>query len=404
MAFLHGIEHLDLPADLVPVNDVVTAVIGLVGTSNAGETNVLTLCKSAKDDAQFGTEGTIPEALKAIRFQDSKRGSALVFVVKVEPKEEAAEITPADIIGEIAEDGTRTGMQLFATAASKYGFEPMIYIAPRYSALGAVKDELILISDKTETMAYIDTPDGFTYEDAIASRGTGTDAEFNTLTEGQKLLFPHFLVSNPAYIDAETTPDEDKYLNKPMSAYAAGLRAKVDLEEGWHVSSSNHRFTGVQGLDTDLTFSMGDPNSEANQLNAAGITTAVNLFGNGIVEWGNYTAGFPGSAAAETFECVRRTRAIMKRAVEQAAVPFLDKPFNQANIDAIRNMVNQYLNTLVSQGKLLAGQCFYLKESNPAVELAKGHITFDIEFTPAIPMQRLTFTYKINLSNLSNVE
>ena len=95
--FLHGIEHVNVASDVVPVNDIVTAVIGLVGTADKGDTNVLTLCKSAADDAAFGTQGTIPEALKAIRMQDSTAGSALVFVVKV--KDATAEITGADIVG-----------------------------------------------------------------------------------------------------------------------------------------------------------------------------------------------------------------------------------------------------------------------------------------------------------------
>ena len=398
MAFLHGIESLNLPADFVAVNDVVTAVIGLVGTSDQGPTNELVLCKSTKDDAQFGTKGTIPESLKAIRMQDSTQGSALVFVVKV--VSDNATVTGAEIVGTVAEDGTRTGLQLFATALPIYGFEPMIYIVPHYSAMAAVKQELIAITNKTETMAYIDTPDGYSYDEAIKSRGT--TGEFSTLNEGQKLLFPHFLSPNPDY-DPDAEEPVEKYLNIPMSAFAAGLRAKVDLEDGWHVSSSNHRVTGVEGMDVSLTFGLGDPNCEANQLNAVGITTAVNMYGGGIVEWGNYTTGFPGNTNTESFECVRRTRAIMKRTVQQASVQFLDKPFTQANVDAIRNTVNQYLNGLVAQSKIIAGECFFLAEENPVDELAKGHVTFSIEFTPAIPMQRITYTYKIVLSNLSTV-
>ena len=399
MAFLHGIEHLNLPADFAPVNDVVTAVIGLAGTADLGEINKLTLCKSAKDDAQFGTKGTVPEALRAIRMQDGTRGSALVFVVKV--GSDTATIAPADLVGTVDATGLRTGLQLFETALGKFGFEPMIYIVPRYSALGAVKQELVAITNKNEAMAYIDTPDGYTFNDALESRGNSGD--FATLNDGQKLLFPHFLIPNPDYVDAETTPAEERYLNVPMSAFAAGLRAKIDLEEGWHVSSSNHRLTGVEGMDVDLTFALGDTNCEANLLNAAGVTTAVNMFGNGIVEWGNYSAGFPGNTNTEAFECVRRTRAIMKRAIQQACIPFIDKPFIKANVDAIRSTVNQYLNGLFSQGKIVYGKCFYRPESNPLNELAMGHLTFDIEFTPALPMQRLTFTYKIDLSQLSNI-
>lgn len=397
-SFLHGIEHVNLAADYTPVNDVVTAVIGLVGTADKGATNELILCTSEKDDAQFGTAGTIPEALAAIRKQDSSKGSALVLVVKV--KSATEEIAPADVIGTVDEVGNRTGLKLFETAFSKFGFEPMIYIAPRYSALSAVASELVAIADKTEAVAYIDTPDGYTFSKALESRATS--GEFARLGEGAKLLFPHFLVANPSY-NPDAEEPAAKYLNVPMSAYAAGLRAKVDLEEGWHVSSSNHPIAGVEGTDVALTFALGDTTCEANLLNAAGITTAVNLFGNGIVEWGNYTAGYPGKTDTEAFECVRRTRAIMKRAIEQACIPYIDKPFIQANVDAIRNTVNQYLNGLVAQGKIVAGQCYYRAESNPASELALGHLTFDIEFTPALPMQQLTFRYKIDLSNLSTI-
>jgi len=399
MAFLHGIEHLNIESDYRPVNDVVTAVIGLVGTSEAAEHNTLVLCTSERDDAQFGTQGTIPEALKAIRLQASRRGSALVFVVSV--ADAADPVLPADIVGSISGTGARTGLKLFAVAKGRYGFEPMIYIAPRFSALGAVTTELQAICARTEAMAYIDTPDGYTFSDAITSRGTLGD--FANLDDGQKLLFPHFLIANPSYVDETTTPTEERFLNVPMSPFMAGLRAKVDVEEGWHVSSSNHRVNGVEGMDVDLVFSLGDTASEVNLLNAAGVVTAVAMFGNGIVEWGNYSTGFPGNTGVDAFESVRRTRAIMKRAIEQACIPFIDRPFVQANVDAIRNTVNQYLNSLVAQSKLVYGKCFYRPENNPPGQLAVGHLTFDIDFTPAIPMQRLTFTYKIDLTQLSNI-
>jgi phage tail sheath protein FI len=403
MAFLHGIEHLDIASDFAPVNDVVTAVIGLIGTTdqmiNGGEWlhHRLFLCKNEKDDAIFGTEGTVPEALRAIRSQTSRRGSALVFVVAVHHG-----ARPEDVVGEIyqtgARPGARSGLKLFETAKNIYGFEPMIYIAPRFSAMEEVRNELQAIANKNEAMAYIDTFDGMTFMQALESRGT--TGQFANLDEGIKLLFPHFLASYSYEYEGEIYTELDSV---PMSAYMAGLRAKVDLEHGWHFSSSNHRVLGVEGMDVDLTFSLGDRNCEANLLNAAGFVTAVNMFGNGIVEWGNYSAGFPGNTGVDAFECVRRTRAIMKRAIEKACVPFIDKPFIQANVDAIRNTVNQYLNQLVGQGKLVYGKCFYRKESNPIGQLTMGHLTFDIEFTPAVPMQRLTFTYKIDLTQLANI-
>ena len=403
--FLHGIEHIDLPQDLMPANDVVTAVIGLVGTADGTtasqiEHNKLFLVANDKDDAKFGEKGTIPEALRAIRLQTSRRGSALVFVVSV--ANSSATVTPQQIIGMVDPTGVRTGLKLFETARGIYGFEPMIYIAPRFSAIAAVKNELQAIANKNEAMAYIDSPDGMTFNEALLSRGT--TGQFANLDEGCKLLFPHFLVANPAFNPEQPeSSTNQKFLNVPMSAYNAGLRAKVDLEQGWHWSSSNHRVFGVEGMDVDLSFSLGDPTCEANMLNAVGITTAVAIYGRGINEWGNYTTGFPGNTALDAFECVRRTRAIMKRAIEGATIPFLDRPFTQANVDSIRDSVNQYLNKLVGENKLIYGKCFYKPEHNPIINLAVGHLTFLVEYTPCIPMQRLTFLYKINLEQLKSI-
>lgn len=399
MDFLHGIEHVNLATDLVAVNDVVTAVIGLVGTADQGEENVLTLCVSEQDDAAFGTKGTIPEALRAIRQQEGTGGSAQVFVVKV--KGDAEEVTPEEIVGTVAETGERTGLKLFETALGRYGYEPMIYIAPRYSALAAVRTELIAITERTEAMAYYDTPDGWSVTQAIEARGT--EGEMATLGAGGKLLFPHALVANPDY-DPNGEEPVAQYVSVPLSAYAAGLRARIDLSEGWHVSSSNHRYTGIEGGDVDITFSLGDRSCEANRLNAVGITTMVNMYGNGIVEWGNYTTAFPGTTTPEAFECVRRSRMIMKRSLDMACAQFIDvKHVRQADIDLVRNTVNQYYNRLVAEGKIVYGQCFFRPEKNPTSELAQGHVTFTCEFTPAIPMQCLTFEHQIDLTQLTTI-
>ena len=253
-------------------------------------------------------------------------------------------------------------------------------------------------------MAYIDTPDGYTFDEAIASR-MGPAGEFSNLDDGQKLLFLRFLVANPDYMETPPpgfTGTNEKYLTVPMSPYMAGLRAKVDVEEGWHCSASNRRIIGVEGLDVDLTFNLGDENCEVNMLNAKGIVTAVNL--NGIKEWGNYSTGFPGNTGVDAFECVRRTRAIMKRAIEAACVQFLDRNIRPAHIDLVRNTVQQYLNGLVGQDKILYGKCFYRPEHNPPAQLSTGHVQFDNEFTPAIPMQRMTFTYKFDLEQLTNLK
>jgi hypothetical protein len=291
-------------------------------------------------------------------------------------------------------------LEVFKTALNTFGFEPMIYISPRYSSLGAVMAALVALSNSAEAMAYMDLPDGYTFNQALQSRGV--DGDFANLGDGVKLLYPNFLVSNPDYVPG-VFDENEQFLNIPMSAYMAGVRSRTDIELGWHWSSSNQQVFGVDGMDVPLTFGLGDPNSEVQLLNAVGITTGVSMFGRGIREWGNYGAGFPGNVNMDAFECVRRTRAIMKRSLERACVPFLGRPINQANIDSILETVQSYLDHLVAQDRLIFGKCFFRAENNPSSQIQQGHLQFDIEYTPCAPMQRLPFTYKIDLSQLQNL-
>jgi len=410
MSFLHGIEHINLKSDTVPVNDVATAVIGLIGTAdentnfdfgdpNGWEINKLYLCKSEKDDALFGKQGTIPEALKAIRQQQSANGSTIVLVVAFAT--DTTVVVPADIVGEVSVTGTRTGLKLFEVAKSKYGFEAMIFIAPHFSSLSLVKNELQAICNKTEAMAYIDSPDGWTFDEAIESRGVG--GSMANLDEGQMLYFPHFLVANPAFVSEDETPGEEQFITAPMSAYMAGLRAKIDMELGWHWSTSNQRLYGVEGLDVDLTFGLGDRSCDVNMLNAVGITTAVPMFGRGMRAWGNYSTGFPGNTDVEAFECVRRVRSIIKRAIDGAVVQFLGQPYLQVVVDLIRNTVNGYFNNLIMRGILIDGKCVYDPLKNPKEETAKGHLTFSNSIMPPPPLQQFTFEYSFDYNALNSI-
>lgn len=172
----------------------------------------------------------------------------------------------------------------------------------------------------------------------------------------------------------------------PVSAYAAGLRAKVDLTEGWHVSSSNHAYTGIEGTDVPITFALSDKTCEANLLNAQGITTVVNMYGNGIVEWGNYTAAFPGTTTPEAFECVRRSLMIMKRSITMASAAFIDvKQVKQADIDLVRNTVNQYYNRLMAEGKIVYGQCFFDPAKIPSPSWRRATSRFPTSGRPPCP-------------------
>lgn len=83
---------------------------------------------------------------------------------------------------------------------------------------------------------------------------------------------------------------------------------------------------------------------------------------------------------------------------------FIDYPINQALIDSIRESVNSFIRTLIGRGALIDGKCGYDPAKNPPTEIALGHITFDIEFMPPTPAERITFESYINIDLLKNLK
>jgi phage tail sheath protein FI len=82
MAFLHGVETVELNDGPISVQVVRSGVIGLVGIAPTGTKNTLIKVSSQSDIAQFGSEligFSIPQALAAILAQ----GTATVLVVNV---------------------------------------------------------------------------------------------------------------------------------------------------------------------------------------------------------------------------------------------------------------------------------------------------------------------------------
>ena len=92
MAFLHGVEVVEVDAGARPVRTVDTGVIGLVGTAEKGPVNIPTLVAGSRREAvetfgAAGGKGTIPAALAGIFDQVG----AKVVVVNVLKRTEVDE-------------------------------------------------------------------------------------------------------------------------------------------------------------------------------------------------------------------------------------------------------------------------------------------------------------------------
>ncbi|OLZ65289.1 phage tail sheath subtilisin-like domain-containing protein, partial [Chromobacterium violaceum] len=141
-----------------------------------------------------------------------------------------AKVTAADIIGAVNAAGVRTGLKALKDTYNLFGFFAKLLIAPGFCTQNSVAAELIAMADQLDAVAYVDAPIGTTFAQALAGRGPAGTINFNTSSDRVRLCYPHVKVYDSA-TNAERL--------EPLSARAAGLRAKVDNDKGFWWSSSN---------------------------------------------------------------------------------------------------------------------------------------------------------------------
>ncbi len=295
-------------------------------------------------------------------------------------------VTAADIIGAVNGAGVRTGLKALKDTYNLFGFFAKILIAPAFCTQNSVATELIAMADQLGAIAYIDAPIGTTYAQALAGRGPAGTINFNTSSDRVRLCYPHVKVYDPV-LNAERL--------EPLSARAAGLRAKVDLDKGFWWSSSNQELAGVIGVERQLSAMIDDPQSEVNLLNEVGITTVFNSYGSGLRLWGNRSAAWPTVTHMRNFENVRRTGDVINESIRYFSQQYIDMPLNQALIDSLVESVNGYGRKLIGDGALIGFKAWYDPARNEETELAAGHLLISYKYTPPPPLERLTYETEI---------
>jgi len=302
-------------------------------------------------------------------------------------------VTSAQIIGTNTA-GVRTGSKCLELVFNTFGFTPKILIAPVYIELVAVATEWIALAEKYRAIALIDAPVTTTVSQAIAGRGPASTINLKTSSYRAYLLCPHLKVYDS---------DSDSNINAPYSQFMAGVMANTDLNEGYWVSPSNHAIQGIVGTEYVVTASVNDASTEANLLNEKGITTTFTGYGTGTRTWGNRSAAFPTNTDPKNFIPIRRIADIVHESLEQAMLPFIDKPINQATIDAIRDTGNGFFRTLIGRGAVLSGSKCVYSADNTAEELAAGHVIFDLVFMGPTPAERITFKSFLDINLLTQI-
>lgn len=297
-----------------------------------------------------------------------------------------ASITATDIVGTIA-SGNRTGAQCFLDAANLLGIKPKILIAPGYGSSSTTVGGFTTLAAALRAVWIGDVASGTTVANALLTRSSG--GVFNTADARGMACYPYLKDS------AGTL--------RPMSAYLAGALAYSDLNRGYWYSPSNVEFKGVSALERAVSFQVNDSTCDANTLNAAGILTAATGYGLGVRSWGNRNLSYPTSTLPQNFLAVLRVQDVLWESIEYATLQWIDQPINQATINGIKSMVNNFIRELVGRGALIDGECTFNPADNPPSQMANGQLVFQLSFMPPPPAERITFNSLVDTSLLKKL-
>ena len=368
----HGVRVTENTDLVTAINDVDSSVIGIVAVADDADTGQFPLNKPVLITrvssvlGKAGKAGTLYKALKAISDQVSTR----VIVVRVEAAKEGAENKTQDqlVIGTTEEDGSYSGMQalLVAEQMEGIGCRPRILAAPGLES-DAVTAALVTVAGKMRAFAYSGCPGCTKPSDAIAFRKKISGREI-------MLLWPDFIAFNPVSGKNETFP---------AAAYACGLRARLDHEQGWHRSLSNMPVKNVLGVSASVSWSLQDENSDANTLNNSEVTTLIHQGDGSFRFWGNRTP----ETAEYIFEVYTRTAQQLADTIAEAQLQIADSPLTPANAKDAVSAIKAKLDALVTAGKLIGAECWFDIVDNNTTSLRQGIVRIRYKYTPVPPME-----------------
>jgi phage tail sheath protein FI len=370
----HGIRVLEINEGTRPIRTVSSAVIGMVCTAQDADaamfpldtpvllTNVIGALAGA------GTQGTLRASLVAIGAQTKP----WTIVVRVAQGSTPAETT-ANVIGTVTAQGKYTGLKALLAAQGRLKVKPRIIGAPGLDTQ-AVAAELVTTAQKLRAFTYLYAHDCATKEDAAAYRAQFAARE-------AMVLWPEFLA-----LDATTKAE----VSVPSTAFALGLRAKIDQETGWHKTLSNVAVNGVTGISKDVFWDLQDPATDAGYLNEKDITTLVCV--NGYRFWGSRTCSDDPLFA---FENYTRTAQILADTMAEAHLWAIDKDLYPSLVKDIINGINAKMASLKAGGYILDGGAWYDDTVNTVDTLKSGKLYIDYDYTPVPPLEDLELRQRI---------
>lgn len=372
----HGVTVKETTDLSTMITDIDSAVIGVVCTADDADESAFPLdtpvliTRVASMLGKAGKTGTLFTTLKAISDQASPQTIVIrvADAAKVAPPQEGAAPTQDQlVIGGTDEGGRFTGLYALLSAEMRVGVRPRVLAVPGLDTQ-PVAAQLGVIAEKLRAFAY------------VSANGCKTIAEAKEYRD--QFSQREMMVIWPNFICYDTNAAAN--VTVPVGAHAVGMRAKIDATQGWHKTISNVPVNNVLGLDRDIYFTLQGTDTDADELNAAGITTLIKQDGYRL--WGSRTC----DAETYIFESYTRTAQIVADTVAEAHFFYVDKPLTPSLVRDIVDGINKKLAAYVTSGKLLGARCWYDPEPNTAETLRNGQLTIKYNYTPVPPLENLS--------------
>ena len=325
-----------------------------------------------------------------VEFLEDTEGTMTVSHDEVDP----SLVTKKDIIGGYDVNTHKsTGFELIDSVFPKYTLAPDLLLCPNWShdaevaAIMSAKAEDINGVFDADAILDIDTSEnGVTYY---------TDApEFKkkkNFTKANELVcFPRLRLGETEF---------------NYSTQLAALISQVD-NTGEYGGGTPCESASNKSLQADsMVLANGEEVlldvQKANYLNDNGIITALNFY-NGFVSWGNYTAAFPSSSdPVDYFYSISRMFKWVAKTVVLTYWSSIDGKMTRRLIDTILQGVNDWLNGLTSEEKILGGRVEFREDENTTTALMAGKAKFHVYLTPPSPMQKMEWVFEYDVSYLS---
>lgn len=322
---------------------------------------------SRRDAARLDTTGAQAGTLPRVMDDIFDQCNPIMVVIRV-PEDADDQQTITNLIGGVnSQDGSYEGVHALEAARDRLGVIPRILIAPGFTHVEAVAQELIPIAERLKAMVIADGPNT-TDEAAVQYR--------------DRFGSPRLVLCDPWVKVRAGDGDEVR----PLSGRAAGAWADSDENRGFWWSPSNIEIQGIVGMARPVSWALNDPNTRANYLNENEIVTVVAHEGYRL--WGNRSCSTDPRWA---FISTRRIADMLNESLVVNHLWAVDRNITRTYLGDVTEGVNSYIRSLVAQGALLGGSCSPNGDLNTPANIADGKVFFDFDFTPPYPAEHITF-------------